>query len=162
MNKAFIAVGTLVFSAFCCCAPFSPFASSLTLKKPETSDVVGLYRMDWQNLNESESFQNRQPEILINEDGSCQVTDFPVWETDDEISYSVKESLSFKGTWEIRKFGSVRKDGKTYDSWGVSCGNNIEKMGVGGHLANDEPPYDILFIYGDPDSGNGMTFEKIP
>ena len=162
MNRAFIAIGTLIFSAFCCCTPYSPFASMLKVEKPESGDVIGLYKMTVQNLNRSESFQEKQPEILINEDGSCQITDFPDWATKDEISYSVKEWLSFKGTWEISKFGSVRRDGKTYDNWGISCHNPVEKMDIGGEFANEKAPYDILFIYGDPDSGNGMTFEKAP
>jgi hypothetical protein len=162
MYRALITFGTLIISALCCCAPFSPFASSLTVQKPEASEVIGLYQLHEQNLNRSVSFQNGQPEILINKNGSCQVNNFPVWETDDEITYSVKESLSFKGMWEIRKFGSVRKDGKTYDSWSINCGDQVKKVGIGGKFANERAPYNILFIYGDPDSGNEMIFEKIP
>jgi hypothetical protein len=57
MNRAFIAVGVMVFSALCCCAPYSPFASMLTIEKPDSVDVIGLYELTGQNLNRSEPFQ---------------------------------------------------------------------------------------------------------
>jgi hypothetical protein len=162
MNRAFIAIGALLFLALCCCGPYSPLASMLTIEKPDSADVIGLYQMTGQNLNRSEPFQDRHPEILINEDGSCQVTDFPVWITNDEITYSVKEWLSFKGTWGMSEIGSVQRGNGSYKNWGIGCGKNEEKLNVTGELANSKPPYDILFIYDDPDSGNGMTFGKVP
>lgn len=131
------------------------------MERPEEMDIIGLYQMTFQNINGSEEFQNRQPEILINADGSCKVTDFPVWQPNSR-SYFVKEWLSFEGTWKIKKFGSVRKDGENYDNWGMSCSDKLEKIGIGGEFVNNEPPYDILFIYDDPDTGIVMTFQKSP
>ena len=162
MNKALIAVGVLVFSMFCCCAPYSPFADIVTVEKPESAEVLGLYQMTGQNLNKSESFQNRLPVILIEPDGSCKFTDFPVWEQDSSSKYSVKEWLSSEGAWEIIEVGRVSRDGRTYAFWGISCSNHSEEISTSGKFANDKPPYEILFVYDDPDSGIAMTFQKVP
>jgi hypothetical protein len=62
----------------------------------------------------------------------------------------------------MSEMGSVEKGDGTYKNWGIGCGNNEEKLNVTGELINDKPPYGILFIYGDPDSGHGMDFGKVP
>jgi hypothetical protein len=163
MNKIFVPLLAILFSA-CCCCPYSPFAGDLTVEKPNSADIVGKYRLTGQNLagygSDAEALQGKQPEIVINADGSCLVTDFPVWKNSNS-TYVITEWRSFEGKWTIHTVGSVRKDGKTCSNWGIGCGNRTQGIGTG-ELTGTKAPYGILFIYGDPDSGDFMAFTKQP
>jgi hypothetical protein len=160
MNRIILAAGIAVIAVCLCCG--SPFTGMLTVEKPNAFDLVGVYEMSGQSLDRSATFPDRHPEIvIINEDSTCSVTDFPVWELENS-SWSVIEWLSFEGTWAMGEYGSVQRGNEHYRNWAVGCGNNAEGMNVTGELTNHQPPYDLLFIYDDPDSGYGMSFEKIP
>jgi len=160
MKKSFIPLFAMLLTL--CCCPYSLIANDLTTQKPSDLEIVGTYRVTAQNLdtNGLKAFQNRQPQLIFNVDGSCVVSDFPVWE-ENTSSFKINAWLSFDGKWAIVNDGSVRRGGKTYDVWGIRCNSNIETMGTG-EFTGTKPPYDVVFIYGDPDSDNAMTFSKMP
>jgi hypothetical protein len=121
--------------------------------KPTQQDVIGIYQVTAQNLTKDglNAFKGRQPLIVINNDGSCVVSDFPVW--NGYFPYAITNWLSFSGKWSI----VVNRD--VY--WGVTCKGATDSMNAG-DLDENQDGYTIVFPYGDPDSYDTMVFKKIP
>jgi hypothetical protein len=136
-----------------CGCPFSLMAHGPAALKPSQQDVVGVYQVTAQNLTNDglDAFKGHQPLITINNDGSCVISDFPVW--NGSFPYAITEWLSFSGKWSIVVSRGVY--------WGITCEGVTQSMEVG-DLDENGDGYSIVFPYGDPDDYETMVFKKMP
>jgi hypothetical protein len=156
--KRLIVPFTTLFLCLCCC-PYAPFARDLTTVKPNVQDIVGTYQVTSQNLDIEGmgAFIDHDPQIHLNKDGSCMILDFPIWE--DLPPFTITDWQSLSGEWDIVTTGGVDLLEGYFDTWGVQCIGETDEMKTA-DLIGDKAPYKLLFVYGDPDSNEIMTFSK--
>lgn len=146
----------LILLSVACFCQFDPYAYLLTTKEPEAADVTGLYILKEQTLTDEglDFLQGKQITIDLAPDGTATLSNFPLWLEGGISSYKLDRFLSGSGRWEVGTVG-VLSEGD--DVWGIRF-SEINSAS----LTGDQPPYGLIFTYGDPDSGDVMIFEKAP
>lgn len=133
-----------------------PYAHRYLTEEPNQEDVVGVYQLVEQTVMEGDLgfLEGDQSTIELYEDSTYQVVNFPDWMNTDEQD-SVPELVTTSGTWYIDKVGSIyHGNDDSEDAWGIRF-SEISSA----HLTNDQPPYGLIFTYGDPDAGEVMIYE---
>ncbi|MGC9367338.1 MAG: hypothetical protein ACP5FK_09920 [bacterium] len=133
-----------------------PYADRYLTEKPKKQDVVGFYQLTEQNITEEnlDFLEGKQSTIELYEDSTYQLVNYPDWMNIDEQD-SLPELITDSGTWYIDKVGSIyHGDDESEDAWGIRF-SGINSA----HLTNNQPPYGLIFTYGDPDAGDVMIYE---
>ncbi len=147
---------------FCCC-PSTPVAKYVVTEEPVKEDIIGTYEFSTQKVIDDDIQISPESKIEILADGTCTLTDFPVFVEDGAYGspYKFKESFTSICQWKVKNIGSVRLDRETFPIWGV-CFNavNFDSAMKCAHLTNVGNPYELVFVFGDPDSNDILVFEK--
>lgn len=147
---------------------YDPNAHKYTTIEPKESDLIGTYVFDKQTadyeITEFRDSINKQivnPKIIINLDGTYEVTNLPVFESHDTPHNAYYVGLiSEKGNWKISTVGSIGDgSGNIKNHWGIYMPELPRELRNVG-LMNNEAPYGIIFGFGDPDAGLAMMFKK--
>ncbi len=164
MQKFHNIIGFLFLTILISCQ-YDPYAHNYTTTKPNESDLVGKYTFERQTVDnkiteftDSKKNQTVIPKIEINENGTYNVVNLPVFETFDA---NFKGLISKNGEWKILTVGSIGdgSSGNRKKHWGIYLSglpNELKNPG----LMNKKSPYRIVFGFGDPDSGKVMIFKK--
>ena len=141
-------------------SPYSHFATN----KPKFTDIVGEYKLSditKKQLNFPDSLNNKTF-IRFNNDSTFTLNNFPEYGMNEELmDYKISSS---SGKWKLQN-----DDGH----WIISLNCNVStdtksnltnNKGLynykGFNVYNNQPPYNIYIIVGDPDSWYGMKLEK--
>lgn len=145
----------LILVTLACLGPYDPYAHLLTTKEPDTADVTGLYILTEQTLTEGKLnfLQGKQATIELKPDGTATLSNFPLW-LELGMSYKFDRFLSGTDRWQVERVGLLSSGD---DIWGIGFSQITSAS-----LTGDQPPYGLIFTYGDPDSGDVMIFEKVP
>lgn len=157
-------LGILLLTILVSCQ-HDPYAHKYTTIEPKESDLIGTYQFDKQtadyNITEFKDSNNQvvNPKIRINSDGTYEVMNLPVFESE-SYDATYLGLISKKGNWKISTVGSIGDgSGNIKKHWGIYMPElPREQRNVG--LMNNEPPYGIIFGFGDPDAGEAMMFKK--
>jgi len=163
MNRLLLPVG-LILITFCCC-PFAPIAQYLVTKEPKVEDIIGFYELKMENVVKANVPDTIEPGIEMIADGTCKLADFPVLiENDaDNFSYEFKELFTNNCQWNVITNGSVERNGKLLPVWAVCFSAvDFEPAIKCANLTDDGNPYNLVFVFGDPDSNEIMVFERLP
>ena len=133
-------------------SPYSHFAK----KQPEFGKLVGTYHFDKENSIELDSADKKlSPTITLNTDSTFVLANFPIEEM---LSYGL---CNGKGKWRIEKDDS-------WNAWTIHVKydtlinlktNNPKQMGADYYIYNNQPPYKIYCIAGDPDTWEAYIFK---
>ena len=137
---------------------YDPFAHEFTEVKPNVSDLVGTYALDSQSIDMlGRNYQVPPPgsRFILRSDGTFTIQNVPsCWRS---AAGCTRETETADGQWEIRKH---------QEWWAVqlSCDNisgNKADYGIPAMIRGDHPPVLFHFSVGDPDSGEGLAFQKL-
>ena len=132
----------------------APYTNLYTTKKPQSTNIVGSYRLTSQTLtsNGLAALQGMTCLIELKADGKFLATNIP---PKTSFSSNFFDSLSSgSGEWSIDGIGLVGKQSKTW--WGLRLDPNFDSPG----LISNKPPYGLMFIVGDPDDGQVLFFQR--
>lgn len=175
--KSTLKIG-LIFSILCTLFPVIAFSVTgiitgekvaspyynFTTKKPLAYKLIGKYRIDTSskmNLKDEDLYLIEEARIELLADNTFTFYKLPLYDGFGR-SYDI---VNGKGKWELKK--------REYPSnWvlfvylkkiNVMSSENINKEDfmTSYFLCNNKPPYDIYIIIGDPDSWEGIRFQKI-
>lgn len=161
MNRLLLPVG-VILTTFCCC-PFAPVAQYLITEEPKEEDIVGVYEFSGQSVVDQDIQHSADSSIALLADGTCNLTDFPVFVENDQYGFTYKFKELFTGScqWNVATNGSVSRDGKAIPTWAVCfSAANFDSAIKCADLANNGNPYNLVFIFGDPDSNDILSFTK--
>ncbi len=144
---------------------YDPFTHNYTTEKPDKSDVIGRYYFERQTIDyqikeflEPNSNRIANPMILINPDGTYEFNNIPDFEGILDIEF--KGLVNSKGEWNIQTVGTIGDGtGNLQKHWGLVLSGTTENLSRLGFMQG-EPPYSLIFGYGDPDEGKAMIFKK--
>lgn len=150
----------LRLASLCLCATgcqFDPYGSEYTESRPERAALVGAYRPDERSTRE---FRERyglelsSTELRLDAAGSFTARALPdCWRE----ALCSRRLQSVHGTWSPehhRDWWSLRLLSESVDG-------KKDEFGGEAMLRGEKPPYLVHFIIGDPDSGEGLVFEKV-
>jgi hypothetical protein len=159
-----------IFSIACCCS--WPIDYNNPPQEPNDVDLVGTYVLHNQtmtgesvpveNLRTQDGAQVGVSRIILHADGSCIAENIPHW-VPDGIDYLVQSVRTTTGYWTAMPIGSVGDRpwwGLRLETEELLLAQQDSRYGVI-VLAGQEPPYDIVFIFGDPDSADTMTYRAV-
>jgi len=152
-----LSAGAIMASA--CFCSYAPFADRITTVEPQAVDVVGVYVLSMHTMvpDRTAAPKPGSARIELFGDGTYTATGFPVWTAHELSGYEVQDIISQKGTWQVCSAGSVNDD----TAWGVCLNPAFDNLSITPDLTHNEPPYGLLFTYGDPDSGNVVEFVRV-
>lgn len=161
MYKLILIIQTLILLTSC---QYDPYAHQYTTKEPNESNIVGTYIFENQTVDFGlKSFKDSItgevviPMIEIFKDGSYKVKNLPYFKSFSPVFSGL---ITKEGTWDKTTVGSIGDgSGKTKQHWGVQFNGLPEEVQYLG-LMNENPPYSIIFGFGDPDAGTVMIFKK--
>ncbi len=145
-----------------CGSPLAPF---LVTDQPKIDDLLGVYAFSAQKVVDSEIEKMPESQIELLVDGKCNMVDVPVFIDNDQHGFTFKLKGFFTGDcqWRATNIGSLRKGRETLPFWGVCFkADGFDPAMECAHLANDGKPYNLVFVFGDPDVNMIMSFDKIP
>ncbi|MCP4540693.1 MAG: hypothetical protein GY832_26440 [Chloroflexi bacterium] len=174
VKMSLLLILTSAASIACCfCVPYDPIASQYVRHEPDPDDLVGSYVLVIQSLT-GEAIEDLQMEngdrvpvsrLVLHADGSFTAGNVPVWVSDweDGVEWSVEKVESTTGQWNVDRVGSIGGGtGTSVPMWGLKLtSENQVKLADYIALTGQEPPYKIVFRYGDPDSGDAMVYGKM-
>lgn len=147
-----------------CICQYNPYAHLVTTEKPKSADIIGTYALKEQTLIPGglKNLQGKQTLIELRQDKTFSATDFPLWKSVN-TTYALDNMTPLKGNWEIGIVGGVSDIRGEKTVWGIYFRDtkpSLKDM-LAASLTNDKPPYGLIFMYGDPDSGTVMIFERV-
>jgi hypothetical protein len=159
MNKLLLPVGIILIS-FCCC-PSAPLAPYLVTEEPKVEDLEGVYEFSAQRVLAEGIGDTSNSKIKLFHDGTCELTDFPVLQEETMFSYDFKGLFSGECSWTVNSNGSVSRGGELYPVWSICFHAEEFNPAVKcADITNDGEPYNLVFVFGDPDSNEVMRFGK--
>ncbi|WP_299365903.1 hypothetical protein [Winogradskyella sp.] len=164
MQKRNQIFGFLILTLLMSCQ-YDPYAHKYTIIEPKESDLIGTYAFEKQTIDYDiaefkDSMNNRIviPKIGINSNGTYKVVNFPVFEN--LMNPTFTGLITNTGKWNKTTIGAVRDEtGELKNIWGMYFDQLPEASKYMG-LMNKEYPYELIFVFGDPDEGNVMIFKK--
>lgn len=158
--------------ACCFCGPYDPIASQYVRHEPDSNDLVGTYVLVKQSLTR-EAVEDLQMEngtqvpvsrLVLHADGSFTAENVPIWVSDWEngVEWSVEKVESTTGQWYVDTVGGIGNGtGTVVPLWGlILTSDNHIRLADYIAFTGQQPPYEIVFRYGDPDSGDAMVYKK--
>ncbi len=150
------------------CTPDNPFASEFTTRKPEKSEITGVYALSLQtmssyapDLSQDLNKSGGNPTIEIFQDGTFKFHHVPNF--DDERHVMEPKFIGFsdiRGNWSIDRVGSISDGGnKIHTHWGLRFTEAKGSMSYPGFMGLNNPDR-LIFTFSDPDSGEVMIFKK--
>lgn len=161
MNRLLWPVG-VILTTFCCC-PFAPVAQYLVTEEPKIEDIAGVYEFTVESVVEANIPDNLESSVEMMSDGTCKLTDFPVLIENDVngFSYKFKELFTKDCRWEMITNGSVQRNEESLPTWAICFSAvDFEPAVKCANLTDDGNPYNLVFVFGDPDSNEITVFEK--
>lgn len=152
-------VGVLLLSL--CCFPFAPVADYLVTEEPKMEDITGTYKYALQNILDEEVINISASSIELFADGSCRLIDFPIIAEETLFTYRFIELRSVNCTWKKTTYGRVSQWGNSLPVWAI-CFNAADFIAAVkcASLTDDGEPYNLVFVFGDPDSNEIMVYKK--
>ena len=162
MLRYYLPLVLVLLAAGCQSDPYAPL---LTTAEPQSSDLVGRYVLIKQTLT-SEGLAPLEGKICsleLRDDGTFLATNLPPWQEglpDDDF---FTELVSGEGVWRIDSVGGIASHatGKGETVWGVYLDSNTVEFQPAGLMQN-QPPYQLIYTLGDPDSGQVLILEREP
>ena len=147
--KYFINSAAALICLFITGCQYDPFAGDLTTQKPALKDVLGTYEFERQTVCDGNVLPaGGQASIVLDRDGAFRAKNVP--DLTDRRACGGNKLITGSGWWTIETVGSVDNGwGHPKTAWGLMV------TGIRGYLSigfmGDEPPYKLIFTYGDPD-----------
>ncbi|MDH5380277.1 MAG: hypothetical protein OEW75_05455 [Cyclobacteriaceae bacterium] len=142
---------------------YDPYADKYTIVEPTDTDVIGTYEYDFQTIDisiDKNKFKSNGSRIIINSDRTYKIEMMPYFKEVAIMTYEFKRQISFSGSWRIQEIGTIDfGNGNLKKRWGILLYLAPKELQYAGFLGT-EKPNGIIFGFGDPDSGNVMTFSK--
>jgi len=135
--------------------------------RPDVEMLAGSYKFGFHQMSNYEQQLSskieklkKAPEIVLSADGSFRVDNFPTWIEYEPYRYRFGGFVIAKGTWSLVIVGRM-DDGKNgvLEHWGIKL-NGLNSAENQPTLLNRANNFEIAFIFGDPDSGEIILFEK--
>lgn len=129
-----------------------PYASKYTKTQPNSQAFTGEWRLKEWTMKRAQSLPSPVPGIVFRGDGSFVATNYPgvaingfnrgMASVDGQGNWSLEQ---YQGSWIVRFH------------WRIIAGTEpgyVQML----HILNDQPPYVLHHIIGDPDSGEALVF----
>jgi len=149
-------IGVLIGAVLACGDGFGAIVDIRVKEKPQVKDVVGVYW--YPNGKTGESGDSK---IELFEDGSCELTNFPVFHINDKKYLELENFYSGDCHWETLMMGDNQLD-DTSASWGIclSSEGDIGEMRCA-QLLYEGNPYNLDFVSGyDYSAFDNMRFSS--
>lgn len=156
--KYFVNIAAALLCLFITGCQYDPFAGDLTTKMPAVKDVWGTYEFERQTVCEGNVLPvGKQASIVLKRDGTFRATNVP--DITDRRACGENKLITASGQWTIETVGSVDNGwGDPKSAWGLVLTGITGNVSIG--FMGDEPPYKLIFTYGDPDEGAVMIFSR--
>ncbi len=141
---------------------YDPHAHLYTTDRPVKQDMVGLYELKSETLlkNDLTDLHGRQCVLELRADGTFSATNLPPWDMELPDTHFFDKLLSGSGSWRIEAVGTIGNGWQSKTIWGVYLSSPTVKLAAA-NLTGRKQPYGLIFILGDPDSGEALIFERI-
>ena len=155
-HKVFIAIMALIGATLACGDGFGEILDIRVKENPQVKDVVGVY---WYPNGKTGNSENSEIELF--EDGSCELTNFPVFHINDKKYLELDNFYSGNCQWETLIMGDYQLD-DTSAPWGIcfSSEGDIGEMRCA-QLLYEGTPYNLDFVSGyDYSTFDNMRFSS--
>lgn len=165
--KLKIAILVFIFGQCLLNGSMPSFSDYYVISKPDMEVLTGNYELCFHQMSHYEAAFDSKikelkavPKIVLNLDGSFRTRDFPAWLEYEAYKYKFNGFIASKGNWSL-VVGGYMDDGKggIVEHWGIKFEglDSAENQPI---LIKRTSDFEILFIYGDPDSGEVVLFKK--
>jgi len=125
--------------------------------RPNESEVIGRYVLiEWQSIIPQSTRATKDPStdysLVLNEDGSFLATNVPGFELPSRGRDSRPRLASASGHWKLAVVAGLNDDQRI---WGVEFTSDPRILSACLMMRHR-----LVFVLGDPDSGEGLTFQR--
>ena len=145
----------LFFLAGC---QFDPHAHLLTPTEPRAEDIPGVYVFDRSYLPRNVEGKPPEMEIELRADGTFKATSVPPWGVGEPGTNFYATFQSGTGKWLKSPMGTVNGSRHIWGVYLQTAGDELELDAPA--FTGDEPPYGLMFTFGDPDSGHALLLKR--
>jgi hypothetical protein len=128
----------------------------LTRAKPEMSDIIGVWVPDKATRDymrdKGRYDTNLETKLILEENSEVKIVNMPDW-WDDGFGESYRKMQSEQGRW-----GLYQSPGSKFWEIRMALSSGTKFM----NLLGQKQPYKMFLYIGDPDSGEVMTFTRLP
>jgi hypothetical protein len=158
------AAAAAVLTTICGCGGGDPRAPDYVTSEPDRRELVGRYELITARSAIPKAVSaSRDPDLpyslTLRDDGTFTATNVPEF----RIGAAVDRLVSASGTWKVSETGTLgTASGKRRRIWGVRFESqpSIRSVECMGPSDADRPERRLVFVLGDPDSGEGLTFGR--
>ena len=154
-RRSYLFATVIALSLLACIG--DPNLSSYTKTRPKEADLIGTYVPDKSTIKDMHdrgaySTAKARTSLTLRADGTFEMIDMPDWWREPFGTSHGRLESDF-GTWRVAEHtpGGWWELAVDFPKWG---GTVIP-------LSGKNPPYVILFVLGDPDSSNSMSFVRL-
>lgn len=142
--------------AFLSCQ-YDPHGHLYTTTEPAAKDIIGTYMLERYDLPSVTTIKHTPVRLELHADSTFTATNIPPWELEIPDDGFFSSLLSGTGRWEISTLGMVDPGAKPI--WGIYLRSKEHDFHPA-DFTGEGPPYGLIFILGDPDSGNAVILRK--
>lgn len=157
-QRAVLAIPTVLASlALVGCG--DPHAGLYTTTEPKAGDVVGTYVADAFHLPPEVGVARPVVQLELRADGTFAAINLPPSNVETPGPDFLKSLSSGTGKWEKDTMGTLDPGHKRI--WGVHLRTPDNRF-QSANFTGDKPPYGLIFVFGDPDSGHAVILKRKP
>ena len=144
------------------CPPMVDFKElNFARKKPSVEYIVGSWAPNKETIKyirDEGKYPDVNTKLIFRKDGTFNVVNMPDW-WNDPVGTSKKKMISGNGEWQFEKYTTSLK---YLDYWYIDLRFAKDHLGtLGIDIYGQKNPYMLFIRVGDPNSGNGMFFERL-
>lgn len=136
---------------------YDPHGGLYLTTEPKDQDIVGTYVLDRFDLPTGIKVTESNVEVELHADGTFIAKNVPPWRTDDLSSTLSSSLVSGTGKWEKASLGTLDPGG--HSMWGIYLRTPDNRF-CPANFTGRKLPYGLIFVLGDPDSGDAILLKR--